>query len=49
MNSEEITEMKIMKEVGVDLEKGSNKKILEGMTEVATVDLNQFKSQYEER
>ena len=33
--------MKIMREVGVGLEKGSIKKIQEGMTEVAVVDLDQ--------
>ena len=33
--------MKIMREVGVDQEKDHIQKILEGMTEVAVVDLNQ--------
>ena len=33
--------MKIMKEVEVDLEKGNIQTILEGMTEVAVVDLDQ--------
>ena len=37
----EVIEMTLMTEVWVDLEKGSIQKIIEGMTEVAVVDLDQ--------
>ena len=41
MDIEEIIEMKIMKEVGVGLEKATIKEIPEGMTEVVVLDLDQ--------
>ena len=41
MDTEETIEMKIIREVGVDPEKGSIQKIQEGMTEVTVVGLDQ--------
>ena len=41
MDTEEIKEMEIIKEVEVELEKDSIWKILEGMTEVVVVGLGQ--------
>ena len=39
--TEETIKVKIMREVGIDLEKGNIQKMSEGMTEVAVVDLDQ--------
>ena len=41
VDKEETIKMKIMREVGVDLEKASIQKIIEEMTELAVVDLDQ--------
>ena len=45
MDIEEIIEMTITKEVGVGLEEDNTKTIIEGMTEVAVLDLDQVQEQ----
>ena len=45
MDIEEIIGMRITKEVGVGLEKDNTETIIEGMTEVAVVDLDQVQEQ----